>query len=114
MMTNLDTAPALCCVPGAIPAGDRAAHFSRARWLFTELAEARRELDNGYAFSFRADALESIAQFVVNERKCCPFLDFELTIGADDGPVQLRMTGPEGTREVLRSELGVASSCGCC
>lgn len=113
MMTNFDTTP-VYCVPDAIPAGDRAAHFKRARRLMIEMAEERQELKSGYAFRFRADALETIAQFIVNERKCCPFLDFEVTIAAASGPVWLRMTGPDGAREALKAELGVAKTCSCC
>ncbi len=30
---------------------------------------------------------------------------FELTVAPADGPVQLRMTGPPGTREFLEAEL---------
>lgn len=113
-MTNLDTPPALCCVPGAIAASERVAHFTSARRLFDELAQERHELENGYAFGFRAGELESIAQFIANERKCCPFLDFELTVSAGGGPVRLRMTGPAGAREVLKSEFDGASSRSCC
>jgi hypothetical protein len=49
-----------------------------------------------------------LARFIVNERKCCPFMDFELSITRESGPVWLRMTGPEGTREIVQAELGLA------
>lgn len=103
----------LACVPSAIPSSERAQHFELARRLFRELAEERQELSNGYAWRFRASQLEAVARFVANERKCCPFVDFELSIAAADGPIWLRLTGPRGTREVLQAELELASSCGC-
>ncbi len=105
--------PELACVPGAIPAADRAAHFVLAHKLFFELAEERKDLPDGYAFRFGPDALESLARFVANERKCCPFITFELSITADSGPIWLRMTGPDGTRAVLQTQLNLPGSCGC-
>ncbi len=107
-------APALACVPSAIPAAERQRHFELARELFTTLAQERVQLPDGYAFKFAADEFEAVARFVTNERKCCPFLSFEVELAAQSGPIWLRMTGPEGTREVLDAELGLARACGCC
>jgi hypothetical protein len=81
------------------------AHFSLIRKLFAEVTLERTEVPDGYAFRLRADALEMVARFVANERKCCPFLTFELVVMAELGPLWLRMTGPEGTRAVLEAEL---------
>jgi hypothetical protein len=103
----------LACVPSAIAASERSQHFSLARQLLRELAEERQELANGYAWRFRASLFQAIARFVANERKCCPFASFELTIAPAEGPIWLRLTGPEGTREVLQAELGLPGSCGC-
>jgi hypothetical protein len=44
-------------------------------------------------------------RFVSNERLCCPFLEFGITIAPANGPVWLRLTGPEGTRAFLEAEL---------
>ncbi len=96
----------LACVPGAIPAEERADHFARARRLFGEAAEERRAWREGYAFRFAADAFDDVARFVANERKCCPFLDFEIA-AESAGPVWLRLTGPAGTRAFLEAELGI-------
>lgn len=105
--------PELACVPTAIPLTERAAHFPLARELFVDLAKERSDLANGYAFRFAPDALETLARFIANERKCCPFMSFELTLDAESGPIWLRMTGPPGTREVLQAELDLPGSCGC-
>jgi hypothetical protein len=106
----------VACVPDAIPAAERAAHFALAKQLFSELAEERDALADGYAFRFSPDALGSIAKLVENERKCCPFMDFAISLSAS-GELWLRMTGPEGTREVLDAELSLGtcstSACGC-
>jgi hypothetical protein len=104
----------LACIPSAIPASERAGHFALARELFHKHAEARSELANGYAFRFGSDALEALTRFVANERKCCPFMSFEITVGPASGPIWLKMTGPAGTRAVLQAELDLSNSCGCC
>jgi hypothetical protein len=113
---NCETNPgsALACVPSAIPAAERASHFALARELFAQLARERTELPDGYAVRFHAGAFEAVARFVENERRCCPFMNFYLSVVRESGPLWLRMTGPAGTREVLRAELGLTGSgCGC-
>ncbi len=95
----------LACVPAAIPADERPAHFALVGRLFTETVRERRDLPNGLAFRFADDDFEQVARFVANERRCCPFLRFEIAVEPDGGPVRLRMTGPAGTRDFLRAEL---------
>jgi hypothetical protein len=104
----------LACVPSAIPARERAQHFVLARELLNTQAAERAELPDGYAFRFAAEKLVELVRFIDNERKCCPFMTFNLQIGPEGGPVWLRMTGPLGTREVLQAELGLQGTCGCC
>jgi hypothetical protein len=95
----------LACVPGAIPADERAGHFALTKALFKDAVQDRRELSNGYSFRFDADQLERVAHFAANERKCCPFLSFTLELMPGGGPLWLRLTGPEGTRAFLDAEL---------
>jgi hypothetical protein len=112
-MNGTTAAPELACLPEAIPAGERQAHFALARELFEERAAERVALPNGYRIRFPPEEMEAVVRFVTNERKCCPFLSFEMTLGPDSGPLWLRMTGPEGTRAVLDAELNLKSPC-CC
>jgi len=98
----------LACVPGAIPAAERPAHFALITRLFTAAARERRDLSGGaegYAFRFDADAFDDLARWVTNERRCCPFLSFALELAPDGGPLWLRLTGPAGTRAFLDAEL---------
>lgn len=97
----------LACVPGAIPEAERPLHFALIRRLFDETVEEREPIPNGYAFRFPADALEPLSRFLLNERKCCPFLSFALEAAPAGGPVWLRLAGPEGTRDFLDAELGL-------
>ncbi|MGH8241962.1 MAG: hypothetical protein ACRETY_01280 [Steroidobacteraceae bacterium] len=105
--------PAVACVPSAIPAGERAAHFELAKGLFGERARQRMELPNGMAFTWPIGELAAVARFVENERKCCPFVSFDMAIPARAEAVSLRMTGPQGTREVLIAELDLKIPCSC-
>ena len=104
---------ALACAPGAIAANERAAHLALARRLLGEGAERGKVLPNGLSFELPADSLLAIAQFVQNERKCCPFATFDFTVGAASEPIVLRITGPAGFRELLQAELASSMRCGC-
>jgi hypothetical protein len=95
----------LACVPGAIPAEERPAHFALAARLFGTEARERRTLPDGYAFRFDAELFGQVARFVEYERLCCPFLTFAMELSEGGGPLWLRLTGPEGTRAFLEAEL---------
>ncbi|MFL5608710.1 MAG: hypothetical protein ACJ8AD_19800 [Gemmatimonadaceae bacterium] len=99
------TSPPLACVPGAIPARERAAHFALLTRLFGRSARSRERLPDGYRYRFDGDALDDLTAFVVNERRCCPFLSFTLEIGPSEGPILLQLTGPAGVHEFLDAEL---------
>ena len=107
-MTDLEAAVPLACVPGAIPAAERAAHFTRLRRLFDTEAQERLDIPEGYSWSFRPDAFDDVALFVSWERKCCPFLRFRIEVSPDTGPLRLTLDGPAGTRSFLEAELGFA------
>jgi hypothetical protein len=100
----------LACVPGAIPPSERSGHFALLTRLFGERARERRDVPNGYAFRFDATAFEDVARFVALERLCCPFLAFAVELPPGAGPLWLSVTGPEGTREFLDSELPAMAS----
>lgn len=78
--------------------------------LRTDVKEVR-ELQGGYAFRHSADGdtLLAIAEFVSNERLCCPFFEFEISVGRDGGPVWLRMSGEREAKRVLEMEMGVGA-----
>jgi|SRR6185295_15494699 len=65
----------------------------------------KRELDGGFAYCFPPEAkwIAELAQFITFERECCPFLQFNLCIKPESGPIWLELTGPEGTKEFLQS-----------
>src|SRR5687768_1934674 len=95
----------LACNPGAIPEGERAAHFALARRLFGGDSLAARELPTGREYRFPAAAFAEVARFVENERKCCPFLAFTLVVEPGEDGVRIQMTGPAGTVQFLNAQL---------
>jgi len=68
-----------------------------------------RELPNGYAFRLSNDAtmIRDLAEFIANERLCCPFFDFELKVERESGPLWLGITGREGVKPFIRMEFGI-------
>jgi hypothetical protein len=68
-----------------------------------------RELPDGYAFRFPAESstIQDLAEFIVYERLCCPFFDFDLAIEREGGPAWLRLRGREGVKDFIRVEFGI-------
>ncbi len=103
-------APLVCRLDALSPA-DRARHAA----LTGELRPAARgvqKLPRGYAFQFPDDPALSrhVLEWVALERRCCPFLEFEILLGDEGEPVILRLTGQEGVKEFLAGELALATS----
>ena len=80
------------------------------RWLGEDFREAR-ELEDGYAFRHSPDrvVLLAVAEFVANERLCCPFFEFDITVERDGGPVWLRMRGEGEAKRLLEAETGIGA-----
>ena len=66
-------------------------------------SEGKRNLvgkgNGGLKFFFEIE----LAQLIVFERECCPFLRFNLSVEATNGPLWLELTGPDGTKAFLQS-----------
>ena len=105
-MSVTNTTPVLACVPSAIAPGDRQAHFGLAKELLQQRAQERVALPNGYAICFPVDALEAVARFAANERKCCPFLTFRLEVAPERSLLWLQLTAPGDVKPFLVEELG--------
>ncbi len=74
---------------------------------FRSAVTATEELADGYAFRLPGDGkvLALVADVIAAERRCCPFLAFELVAQANMGPVIVRVTGPAGAKEFLKTIL---------
>jgi hypothetical protein len=65
-----------------------------------------RELPDGYEFRFPGDAttIAQVFEWLVTERLCCPFFDFEVRLSREGGPIALQLTGRPGTKTFIQSE----------
>lgn len=84
----------------------------RYREILEHLNSSRqsiKELNDGYAFRFKCDAqlIMDAAEFIVYERLCCPFFDFELAVEQDTNRLWLRLRGQQGIKEFIRSEFKI-------
>jgi hypothetical protein len=99
-----DDMPIACCLTSA-------ELREREATLIAEFSSAvigTEDLRDGYAFRVPGDGkwLAMIAKMIVAERECCPFLTFELVAEPNMGPFIVRVTGPAGTKEFLKTVLG--------
>jgi hypothetical protein len=65
------------------------------------------ELQEGYAFRLPSDGrwITLVADLIVAERECCPFLTFELAALPNKGPLIVRVIGPPGAKEFVKTVL---------
>ena len=65
-----------------------------ATGLFAAVEEVA-ELPDGYGYRFSSDGghLAPLLAFIEAERRCCPFLTFELAFEPHGGPIWLRLRG---------------------
>ena len=69
--------------------------LSRAR-EFQDLADGVR-----VRFDATSETLQDITVVIDAERQCCRFLQFQLTVEPDGGPLWLEVSGPPGTKDFL-------------
>ncbi len=67
------------------------------------------ELEQGYGMVFEpsTSTLAELVEFIALERLCCPFLNFELRVQEENGPMRLEMSGRGGVKQFLSTELGI-------
>ena len=67
----------------------------------------KMELENGYKYRFAGtdDLLDEITAFIKSERTCCDFFDFSYTVS--EKTLWLTITGPKGTKEFIKEEMGL-------
>lgn len=82
-----------------------------ARDIFSNCQEVA-EMAEGYAFRFPGEAewAAKLVEFIGFERKCCPFFTFELAFEPQEGPMWLRLTGPEGVKAFVRQNFVAMST----
>jgi len=102
--------PIACNLKALTPA-ERARQSALSRKLSTATVE-KRELANGLRFrlSLAEITLPELGEWIDAERKCCPFLDFQISIEREGGAVQLSLTGRAGVKEFLLSDFATVGA----
>jgi len=69
----------------------------------------KKELKDGYAFKFDGSdkVIDELTEFIKTERECCDFFTFGLSIAGDKNAAWLQLTGANGAKEFISSELGL-------
>ena len=97
-----DTRPVIACDLGALSEEERTRRSAAASRVSARFREVRETAD-GYTARF--DPNPQFAQdafdWVLLERRCCPFLRLELRFEPSDGPVWLHFGGGPGVKEFL-------------
>ncbi len=67
-----------------------------------------KELTDGYAYRFPGNEewAARLMEFVLAERRCCPFFTFELIFEPNLGSTWLHLRGGQGVKEFIASAFG--------
>ncbi len=67
----------------------------------------KKELDDGYAFKFQGNdaMIDTLTAFIKTEKECCDFFTFNLAVRGNQDYVWLQLTGPEGVKDFIKTEL---------
>lgn len=106
-MSNSETdQTAIACDLSVFSTEEREHHFAVVESLFAAVRKAR-ELPDGYAFRLPEDSswLFTLAEFIRDERKCCPFWAFGVRVEPHGGAIWLDLMGPEGVKPLLAADL---------
>lgn len=107
----MNTETSLVCNMNVFTPAQRESHMQATLELIQSL-QSVQGIEGGYELYFpnESELISKIAEFISNERLCCPFLKFILQVGGSDEPISFALTGPDGTQEFLRAEFGGAIS----
>ena len=102
-MKSLDNTPVACSLTTAEFRDREAKLLAQFRSAVVEV----EELQEGYAFRLPSDGkwITLVADLIVAERECCPFLTFELAALPNKGPLIVRVIGPPGAKEFVKTVL---------
>jgi hypothetical protein len=92
------------CNAKALSPTERLRYQELTRQLTAAMQE-KVELKDGYGFRLPTGSLMTAAEWASFERRCCPFFTFVLEQVRDEGPVWLRLTGSDGVKRFIRTEL---------
>lgn len=96
------------CDLSALDNEQRKRHRDLTRELLAKHLEIK-ELPDGYGMRFPHETLlfTRLSEWATLEHLCCPFLTLTLELHQGKQPVWLRISGDDGVKEFLRTELGI-------
>jgi hypothetical protein len=99
--------PPIACKLGALSPAEREHHAALLQQLGA-MTEKTSETADGYVLHLRRDAAGflKVAEWITLERRCCPFLNFDLQWNAADDAPALQLGGRKGVKEFLAAEMG--------
>jgi len=102
-MKSLDNTPIDCSLTTA-EFRDREAKLLEQ---FRSAVVEAEELQEGYSFRLPSDGkwIMLVTELIVAEGECCPFLTFELAALPNKGPLIVRVIGPPGAKEFVKTVL---------
>ena len=100
--TDLNDA-AIACNFGAIDPANRNDHADTAESIFASTLEIKA-LADGYGFRLPLDdaMLHRVSAWIANERRCCPFFAFGVSVGAE---LWLTLTGTDEVKAYIASSI---------
>jgi len=106
-MSSSNTESSITCDLSAFTPAQREHHIATSPLLFAMVQEVRN-LPDGYSFRLPeySDTLAKIADFIAHEKLCCPFFNFGITVEPYGGPIWLSLSGEEGVKELIQTEIG--------
>jgi hypothetical protein len=95
---------AFACDTSALTPEQRKRHFDELGPALRALRKGVRELSDGYEFQFPSDqkTYEMLTEWAHQESLCCPFFDINVRLEREGGPLWLRLTGREGTKDFIK------------
>jgi hypothetical protein len=102
--------PPIACDLSALSATERQREAALLHEIGT-MTKGTSETPEGYALQLRADAagFQRVAEWITLERRCCPFLSFELVWKSGEDSPSVRLGGRPGVKEFLAAEIGGGS-----
>jgi hypothetical protein len=102
-----NSGPPIACKLDALNPAERERQSALLRELGTMTKETR-ETGDGYALRLPADTegFQKVAEWITLERRCCPFLNFELKWKAGEETPWLELGGRKGVKAFLAAEMG--------
>lgn len=96
----------LACNMGALTPAQRTHHREMTERLLK--VSKRSDLKDGYLFTIDREkvSVSDLAEWVANEARCCPAVDFHVELPAS-GPLTLRLDGGADVKAFLAAELGL-------